>query len=173
MSKTILITGATGQQGGATLHNLLGQGFTLRALTRKPDGDKARALANAGVEVLQGHARITGRSREVHHYDKVPDGEDCRTVKGSCSESCRNVDNGNGSFSEVCTQTCSSDRRECTTRYREVPVYADRCSYDVDRWALARQAEALRATWEKPEWLRQLVDHLQAHACYRSAFELG
>jgi hypothetical protein len=21
------------------------------------------------------------------------------------------------------------------------------------------QAEALRATWEKPEWLRQLVDH--------------
>ncbi len=87
-------------------------------------------------------ARITGRSREVHHYDKVPDGEDCRTVKGSCSESCRNVDNGNGSFSEVCTQTCSSDRRECTTRYREVPVYADRCSYDVDRWALARQAEA-------------------------------
>lgn len=54
MSKTILITGATGQQGGATLHNLLGQGFTLRALTRKPDGDKARALANAGVEVLQG-----------------------------------------------------------------------------------------------------------------------
>ncbi|MGE3958717.1 MAG: NmrA/HSCARG family protein [Vicinamibacterales bacterium] len=54
MSKTILITGATGQQGGATLKNLLGQGFTLRALTRKPEGDKARALADAGVEVVQG-----------------------------------------------------------------------------------------------------------------------
>lgn len=54
MSKTILITGATGQQGGATLRHLLGKGFTLRALTRKPDGEKARALANAGVELVQG-----------------------------------------------------------------------------------------------------------------------
>ncbi len=54
MSKTIVITGATGNQGGATLHNLLGKGFTLRALTRKPDSEKARALANNGVEVVQG-----------------------------------------------------------------------------------------------------------------------
>lgn len=54
MSKTILITGATGHQGGATLHNLHGKGFTLRALTRKPESDKARALANNGVEVVQG-----------------------------------------------------------------------------------------------------------------------
>jgi len=52
MSKTIVITGATGNQGGATLHNLLGKGFTLRALTRKPDSEKARALANNGVEVV-------------------------------------------------------------------------------------------------------------------------
>jgi uncharacterized protein YbjT (DUF2867 family) len=54
MSRTILITGATGQQGGATLHNLLGKRFTLRALTRKPDSDKARALASVGVEVVKG-----------------------------------------------------------------------------------------------------------------------
>jgi uncharacterized protein YbjT (DUF2867 family) len=54
MSKTILITGATVNQGGATLRNLLGKGFTLRALTRKPESDKARALANNGVEVVQG-----------------------------------------------------------------------------------------------------------------------
>lgn len=60
MSKTILITGATGQQGGATLHNLLGKGYTLRALTRKPDGEKARALANAGVELVQGDLNDAG-----------------------------------------------------------------------------------------------------------------
>lgn len=54
MSRTILITGATGNQGGATLHNLLGKGFTLRALTRKPDSDKAKSLASIGVEVVQG-----------------------------------------------------------------------------------------------------------------------
>jgi uncharacterized protein YbjT (DUF2867 family) len=52
--KTILITGATGKQGGATLHNLLGKGFILRALTRKPDSDAAKALATAGVDVVQG-----------------------------------------------------------------------------------------------------------------------
>ena len=54
MSRSILITGATGNQGGATLHNLLGKGFTLRAMTRKPEGEKARALANAGVEIVRG-----------------------------------------------------------------------------------------------------------------------
>jgi uncharacterized protein YbjT (DUF2867 family) len=54
MSRTILITGATGHQGGATLHNLLGKDFTLRALTRHPERDKARALANVGVDVVKG-----------------------------------------------------------------------------------------------------------------------
>jgi len=53
MSKTILMTGATGQQGGATLHNLLGKGYTLRALTRKPESEKARNLASAGVEIVK------------------------------------------------------------------------------------------------------------------------
>jgi uncharacterized protein YbjT (DUF2867 family) len=54
MSKTVLITGATGHQGGATLHHLLGKGFTLRALTRKPESDAARALAAQGVDVVRG-----------------------------------------------------------------------------------------------------------------------
>ena len=53
-SRTILITGATGKQGGATLHNLLGKGFRLRAMTRKPDGEQARSLANDGVEIVEG-----------------------------------------------------------------------------------------------------------------------
>ena len=60
MSKTILITGATGKQGGATLHNLLGKGFQLRALTRKPDSDAARALFGNGVEVVPGDLNDAG-----------------------------------------------------------------------------------------------------------------
>src|SRR4051812_14117044 len=53
--KTILITGATGHQGGATLRHLQKRGgFKLRALTRKPNDDKARALAATGVEVVGG-----------------------------------------------------------------------------------------------------------------------
>jgi uncharacterized protein YbjT (DUF2867 family) len=50
----VLITGATGQQGGAVAAALAGKGFKLRALTRKPDGEKAKALAASGVEVVQG-----------------------------------------------------------------------------------------------------------------------
>ncbi|MCB9895369.1 MAG: NmrA/HSCARG family protein [Planctomycetes bacterium] len=51
--KTILITGATGQQGGAVLKHLKSRGFKLRALTRNPDSDKAKALGS-GVEVVKG-----------------------------------------------------------------------------------------------------------------------
>ena len=52
--KTILITGATGKQGGAVLQHLQGGAFKLRALTRKPESDAAQALAAEGIEVLQG-----------------------------------------------------------------------------------------------------------------------
>jgi uncharacterized protein YbjT (DUF2867 family) len=53
--KMVLITGATGKQGGATARHLAGRsGFKLRALTRKPDGDAAKKLAAQGVEVVAG-----------------------------------------------------------------------------------------------------------------------
>jgi len=53
--KVILITGATGKQGGATLRHLAKRGgFKLRALTRKPDGDAAKAVAALGAEVVAG-----------------------------------------------------------------------------------------------------------------------
>jgi len=52
--KTILVMGATGSQGGAVIRHLQGKGFTLRAMTRKPEGDKAQSLAKAGVEIVTG-----------------------------------------------------------------------------------------------------------------------
>jgi uncharacterized protein YbjT (DUF2867 family) len=52
--QVVLITGATGQQGGAVFRHLAGRGFRLRAMTRKPDGDKARALAAEGADVVAG-----------------------------------------------------------------------------------------------------------------------
>ena len=58
--KTVLITGATGKQGGAVLRELAGKGFALRAMTRKPDSDAAHALANAGAEVVAGNLDDVG-----------------------------------------------------------------------------------------------------------------
>ena len=52
--RTILITGVTGQQGGAVAQALEGRGFRLRGLTRKPDGDRAAASARHGVEIIKG-----------------------------------------------------------------------------------------------------------------------
>lgn len=53
--RIILISGATGQQGGATARALAGKGFKLRALTRNPDSDAAKALASAtGAELVKG-----------------------------------------------------------------------------------------------------------------------
>ena len=51
---TILITGATGHQGGAVARALQGSGFRLRGLTRKPESERATALARQGVEVVKG-----------------------------------------------------------------------------------------------------------------------
>ena len=53
--KIIAVVGATGAQGGAVVRAILadkGGPFTARALTRKPDAEKARALAGQGVEVV-------------------------------------------------------------------------------------------------------------------------
>ena len=51
---TILITGVTGHQGGAVARALQASEFRLRGLTRKPESERAMALARQGVEVVKG-----------------------------------------------------------------------------------------------------------------------
>jgi uncharacterized protein YbjT (DUF2867 family) len=50
----VLVTGATGKQGGALIRHLHGKGHKLRAMTRNPTSDAAKALAAKGVEVVVG-----------------------------------------------------------------------------------------------------------------------
>ncbi len=52
--KIILVTGATGQQGGAVAAELLGRGRRIRAMTRKPESAKAKDLQRRGAEVVSG-----------------------------------------------------------------------------------------------------------------------
>ena len=54
-SQLILVTGATGKQGGAALKHLLDKGFRVRALVRDPQKPEAQALAERGVELAQGN----------------------------------------------------------------------------------------------------------------------
>src|SRR5258707_324858 len=50
---TVVVTGATGQQGGAVVKNLLERGHEVRAVTRSPDSAKGRVLANTGVTLVR------------------------------------------------------------------------------------------------------------------------
>ena len=48
----VVVTGATGQQGGAVVKSLLERGHEVRAVTRNTDSAKARELANIGVTLV-------------------------------------------------------------------------------------------------------------------------
>jgi uncharacterized protein YbjT (DUF2867 family) len=50
----VLVTGATGQQGGATARALLAAGVPVRALVRDPASERAAMIAARGVEVVAG-----------------------------------------------------------------------------------------------------------------------
>lgn len=50
----IVVTGATGKQGGATARHLLRQGWSERALVRDPQSAAAQALRRAGAELVRG-----------------------------------------------------------------------------------------------------------------------
>ena len=52
--RIILVTGATGRQGGAVIRRMLPKGWKLRALTRNPTTAAARDLTRQSVDVVQG-----------------------------------------------------------------------------------------------------------------------
>jgi uncharacterized protein YbjT (DUF2867 family) len=49
---TVVVTGATGKQGGAVARGLLERGHKVRAVTRDPNSKQAKLLANAGASLV-------------------------------------------------------------------------------------------------------------------------
>jgi uncharacterized protein YbjT (DUF2867 family) len=49
---TVVVTGATGKQGGAVARGLLKRGHKVRAVTRDPNSSQAKSLANAGATLV-------------------------------------------------------------------------------------------------------------------------
>jgi uncharacterized protein YbjT (DUF2867 family) len=58
MSKIVLITGATGKQGGAVINTLLASpeasSFTILAVTRNAESNSAKKLVEKGCKIVQG-----------------------------------------------------------------------------------------------------------------------
>jgi uncharacterized protein YbjT (DUF2867 family) len=52
--KTILVTGATGKQGGAVAKHLISEGWHVRIITRDPKKTAAKRCRQMGMEVMQG-----------------------------------------------------------------------------------------------------------------------
>ncbi|MFI6910187.1 NmrA family NAD(P)-binding protein [Nonomuraea sp. NPDC050394] len=61
-SAPVLVSGATGRQGGATARALLAAGVPVRALVRYPDTERAKAVETLGAELVTG---------DLHDRDSV------------------------------------------------------------------------------------------------------
>jgi len=89
-NKTVLVTGATGQQGGAVATALLNSGYTVRGLTRNAKSEKAEALSERGVEIVEGNfSHLDSLTRAVRGADAVffmttpfEEGTDVETQQG-------------------------------------------------------------------------------------------
>ncbi len=83
--------------------------------------EKYQAVSKSSwCDSMPSKAYSVSRSREVREHKQVADGETCTT---------KNVDKGDGTFEKV---------EECKTKYREEPVYDDKCSYKLDEWSTDR-----------------------------------
>lgn len=89
-AKMALVTGVTGQQGGAVARHLLAKGWKVRGLTRDPSKPAAQALQNQGVEVVQGDMEdktsLEQAMRDVHGVFSVQTPWGADPVSGPQSE---------------------------------------------------------------------------------------
>lgn len=85
-NRTVLVTGATGNQGGATSRHLLADGWHVRALVRDDTTPAAAALAEAGVDVVRGdlddRASIEEAARGAYGLYSVQSANDNELAQG-------------------------------------------------------------------------------------------
>ncbi|GAB4442272.1 MAG: hypothetical protein OHK0011_24690 [Turneriella sp.] len=101
--------------------------------TVKIEAYKART-ESAWCDAKPYDAYMVISKREVRSYNKVADGETCDMVR---------VDKGDGTFKK---------ERRCKTRYKEVPVYGEKCYYRINRWGHERDITARGGLSEPVVW---------------------
>lgn len=105
------------------------------AWSRVIDIEEKRVVGESSwCDSMPGDAYAVSRRREQRSTKQVADGQTCSMQK---------KDRGDGTFEQ---------REVCTTKYRSEPVYDDKCSYNVDRWKVARSVRAGGALANAPAW---------------------
>lgn len=92
------------------------------------------ASDSAWCDSLPAGAYSVTHTREQRGTRKIEDGQECTDKR---------VDMGDGTFRK---------QRDCHTRYREEPVYDDRCHFHINRWQLARTEKAAGDASAPPLW---------------------
>lgn len=98
--------------------------------------EEFKAVADsAWQDQLPTGARSVSCARAERSTTKVEDGQDCHNERH---------DNGDGTFSEA---------QKCVTKYKDEPVYGQKCSYTIDKWVTGRTARADgKALAPAPAW---------------------
>lgn len=104
-SKIITVLGATGSQGGGLARAILADAatsFTVRAVTRNPDSDKAKALAAAGANVVKADINdvdsLKAAFKDAYGVFAVTNYWEVQTVEGeqqqakNIAEACKDAD---------------------------------------------------------------------------------
>jgi hypothetical protein len=94
----------------------------------------APVTQSAWCDELPSGASDVTRRREQRGSKRVADGEDCQT---------RKKDRGDGTFAE---------ERECTARFKEEPVFDQKCAFSIVKWSAVRQEVAQARGLAAPRW---------------------
>jgi hypothetical protein len=97
---------------------------------------KSATTDSSWCDSVPSGAYAVSRRQEQRSTKKIADGQECHNEKH---------DRGDGTFEK---------REVCKQRFRDEPVYDDKCYFTIDRWARERVVKANGGLTDEPEWPR-------------------
>lgn len=143
-ARTVLVTGATGSQGGAVARHLLRAGVGVRVLTRNPASTGSAALAALGATVVQGDwndiGSLTAAAQGTHAVFSVQrpdtDGSDSERRHGyNLISASRDA----GARHFVHTSVCEAGKHTTFPRWESGYWYQ---KYWTDKWDIEERVRA-------------------------------
>lgn len=134
---------------------------TAKSWSRSVDVQVEKTVQESDWEVPAG-GRLVSQQQEIHHYDSVIDHYETRTrqvaerVYDGQDEHVEHINNGDGTFTEhvYYTDRYRTEYHDETYEapvYVQVPRYATKYTYDIERWVYDRTLKE-EGTDDEPKW---------------------